>query len=317
MIDSPFVRKDPAFWPLVAILGVSAVGIAVLGVGFVLASVVLSGGQVTEDQRPDRSATVEWPIYQLPPAVTIAAAAVALVALVILAARTTVRTRGTLSTAFGWALAGMLGAGSFAVAFPDARVGASPIIPGVSDHAAAAAVFALAAVVSLIVQSRSGAATKTVRAAGLNPAFLPIVPPQGASLVPELDVQAPPMWRWTTHDGVPAIVPEEHRPAPLRIIVPRSAAAPASDPSATEAVVHGAPARREVVADASGGTIVRYRYASPSSGPDRIIEMHIAPTADRHELRAYIDCADLIAGSVRWSATAAAPARPRRWWARR
>lgn len=316
MIDSPFLQKDPAHWPLVAIVGISAVGIGLLGIGFVLGSVALSGGQVTETQRPTRSAILDWPIIMPPPVLTMAAAAIAVVAVVILAARVTVRTRGTLSTTFGWTLAGMLGAGPLAFAFPDARVGESPLVPGLSDHAPAAAAFALAALISLIGQGRSIAAARAARAAGLNPAFLPIVPPQGTPLVPELTIQAPPMWRWTAEHGLPSIVPEAHRPAPVRIVVPDREAGPITDPDPHEAVVDDAPARRERIADGSGGTIMRYRFATPTSGDERVVDVRIRPTADRHELRAYIDCADLIAGSVRWNEPAAAPARRRRWWAR-
>jgi len=313
MIDSPFLKRDPAYWPLVAVVGVSAVGIGILGVGFVLASVALSGGQVTELQRPDRGVIVAWPIITPPPTVTIAAATIALVAVVILAARTTVRTRGTLSTTFGWALAGMLGAGSLAMAFPDAHVGGSALVTGLSDHGIAAGGFALAAAVSLIGQGRSSTATKAARAAGLNPGFLSIGPPQGTSLVPELDIQAPWMWNWTMHDGVPAIVPEQHRPVPMRILVPDRDAAPLADPVPTEAIVHGAPARREVIAESSGGTLLRYRYSPPADRTERVIEMRIAPTSNRHELRAYRDCADLIAGSAQWQAEPIAR-KKKRWW---
>jgi len=300
MIDSPFLRKDPAYWPLVGIAGISTVGIGLLGVGFALASSVLSAGQITEVQRPDRTAIVPWPIIAPPPAVTVTAAAIALIAIVILTTRSTVRHRGTLSTTFGWSLSGGIGSWALAISFPDASIGASPLLVGYSDHALGAVGFALAALASLIGQGRSSRATRAVRAAGLNPAFLPITPPQGTSPVPDLVIEAPPMWRWTTEYGAPAIVPEEGRPAPMRIVVLDGAVVPAADPAPMTATVNGTPTRREIIADGSEGTILRYRFSTTDGAADRVIEARITTTADPHERTAYRDCADLIAGSVRW-----------------
>ncbi len=316
MIDSPFLEKDRAHWPLVTVIGITSVGMAVLGIGFGFASYTLSGGQITEDQRPDRSAIVDWPIITPPALMTIAAAVLAVVAIIVLATRTTVRTAGTLVTAFGWALAGMLGALALASAFPRARIGSVAMVPGFSDHAVGVGIFALAALATFLGQRSVSRATKAARAAGLNPAFLPIVPPQGTSLVPGLHIEAPPMWRWTPRDGVPAIVPEEHRPAPLLITVLDGDPGPVVDPMPVEAMVGDAAARRETITEASGETLLRYRYSPPAGAAERVVEMRIRPTANRHELRAYIDCADLIAGSVRWHAPAAEPVRKRRWWAR-
>ncbi|WP_168916496.1 GumC domain-containing protein [Microcella flavibacter] len=315
IVDPPFILRDRAYWPLVAVIGICTIGLTVIGIGFGILSSMLSGGQITEVQRPTRSAIVPWPFVTPPALLTIVAAALALGASILLAARTSVRTSGFLTTTFGWSLAGMLGAGALAVAFPNARVGGSALIPGLSDHAIGAAGFALGAVTSILGQTRLQTGYTAARAAGLNPAFFPIVPPQGASLVPELHIEAPPMWRWILHDGRPAIARTDDRPAPMRIVVPDRDAPPLSDPAPTAAAVNGAPTRREIITDSSGGTIMRYRYQAKIDEPERVIEIHITATSDRHSMQAYRDCADLIAGSVRWTAVLAEKRR-RPWWRR-
>ncbi|WAB84261.1 hypothetical protein OVN20_01410 [Microcella daejeonensis] len=176
IVDSPFILRDRAYWPLVAVIGICTIGLTVIGIGFGILSSMLSGGQITEVQRPTRSAIVPWPFVTPPALLTIVAAALALGASILLAARTSVRTSGFLTTTFGWSLAGMLGAGALAVAFPNARVGGSALIPGLSDHAIGAAGFALGAVTSILGQTRLQTGYTAARAAGLNPAFFPIVP---------------------------------------------------------------------------------------------------------------------------------------------
>ncbi len=246
-----------------------------------------------------------------PPLATVGASLIAIVATGVLAARMTLRLQGTLTTVFGWAMAGGMGAWMLMPVFPDSSIGASPLIGGVSDHALAVGGFGLAAAIAVIGSSRLARATRTMRAAGLNPAFALIGPISSSPPVPGLTIHAPMRWGWTLRDGLPSLEPVEGGPAPLRLVLLPDAAPPDPSTESTRVSVDGIEARREVVEDGPGGTTVRYRFLAPQGGADRIVEARIEPTADAHERRAYRDCADLIAGSVRWERP------PRRWfWSR-
>jgi len=300
MIDSPFLPRDRAYWPLVAVAGAMTVGIGVLGVGFGLLSSIISGGQVSAEQRPDRQPIVPWPIFVTPPQVTVIAAAIAVIVVIVIAARITMRLRGTLGTLFGWSLAGAAGSLMLALSFPDASIGSRTVMAGFSDHALSIVGFCIAALAALIGQGRLSRANRAVRRARLNPAFLPISPPQGTTRVTDMSIDVPPLWRWTTIDGVPTLIPEEGDPDPMHVVVLDAATAMSPGRDATATVVEGVTALREVVTDGPESAVMRYHFASPDDRGDRVIEVRVTDVSDPIERAAYRECADLIAGSFRW-----------------
>ena len=297
-MSSPFLTRYPVNSVLLIIAAISMIGIAILGVGFALASFALSGGQITPEQRPERSVVIPWPIYSPPAIVTVSAALIAVGVTVAIAARAGLRQTGTLVTFFGWALGGAIGSIALALAFPQAQVWARPLIDGISDHWIACAGFGVAASVVLVNQGRLNRAEKRVRATGLHPAFLYPVPPQGSVDTLDFVVEAPPLWEWRPTPTELLVVPPASEPGPVQIaIFPDVGLAPSGG---TTAIVDGLEVHRRVTIDSPERTVVQYRYPNPRGTTGRVMEVRILDVPNRHERAAYCDSADIIAGFFRW-----------------